>query len=183
MRPPTTHELRWFCDDGRVSDLDVAFDALGAPPAADVVEVVHVYLRATEPGLGVKWRDDALELKQRVGVGDEPIAVGPLEARPETWVKWRLDVDRVTAPHPDAWIAVRKWRRLLLVEGCQVELTRYEADQHAGHTLAFETFDPEALRACATRVGRLLGAVGTDGIAALGWPAWLAQVSSEGVTR
>lgn len=171
----TTHELRWFTREVPDAALDVALDALGVRPWDDVSPDVHVYLRGGEPGLGVKWRDDALEVKQRLGVATGPVRVGPLAARPERWTKWRLDVPTITAPEPEAWVPVRKRRRLALVDACQLELTAFDAGGVAGHTLAFEAFEPEPLTALAARVGRMLADVDEGRWQAAGWPAWLAS--------
>ena len=151
-----TLELRWFGPGAVPAPVQNWFDALPGP----VAEEAHrhdCYLEAeTTPSLGVKLRDGALEIKQRLGRAGTTIVAAHCAGRPETWRKWRFQLAR---PPPstagdEGWIDLAKARLLRQFQlrdglpepssapapetACLAELTRIELDGEPWWTLAFE---------------------------------------------
>ncbi len=194
--PFTSVEVRWF-GQGEVPALLAAWFGRGPGDVEAQPPRVDHYLRRADEGLGVKWRDGLVEVKQRQGsygvLELDERAVGHVER----WRKWSFPL-QVSAAAPTAWLAVRKerlLRRYIIAErqhlvslppaepaatGCDWELTRLQiGDQEdVWWTIAFEAFgEPTGLRRQLLQVAGLIlardRAPHLPAEASAAYPAWL----------
>ncbi|MGC9522545.1 MAG: hypothetical protein ACP5HG_11775 [Anaerolineae bacterium] len=142
-----TAEVRWF-EEGEIPDHVLDWFAQVHPMSQPEPVRVDHYLRLRDTdGLGIKFREGRIEVKQRYGRASVatlvPNAAGPVER----WRKWGFDLaepaeDREIIQGTEAWVAVRKERQVghygvgrdgaverlpplpFQVSGCSVELTR-----------------------------------------------------------
>ena len=191
-----TLELRWFGRGPIPAATQAWFDALpGLPEAED--ERVDCYLGTeTADGLGVKLRDGALEIKQRLSRSGTTIVAAHCAGRPEGWRKWRFLLARQSerAATEGGWLSVpkrRQLRRYRLVDGdplpadgdaeadavCRLELSRIELDGEEWWTLGLES----PAGAQGLMLGVAHGLLNRDGAPVLpaqacrSYPAWLAR--------
>ena len=160
-----TAEIRWFIAGTLSKELLNWFSA-GHRPKIPTVQV-HEYLLF--PGCdtaGVKFREDRLEVKAKLGASQPlDLAMGIRGLR-EQWIKWTLSTKGLpmfaqTLHQSGPWLKVRKERNQrtfsaesgglqevftnsLPLTGCNVELTYIEvdADPPSWFTLGFEAYGP-----------------------------------------
>lgn len=99
-------ELSWFGPGEAPAALTRWLAALDAPHTASGPRS-DAYFLGAGPGLGIKFRDGSLEVKECEGVADT-WRHGPWQAPAERWRKWRFAADEHTAPDDARWCAVRK---------------------------------------------------------------------------
>ncbi len=165
-----TAEIRWFMP-GILTEKTLNWFSAGRPLETATVQV-HEYLLF--PGcdtVGVKFREDRLEIKAKAGLSQPLSPRTGVRGLREQWIKWSLPTKglpmfggllRQSGP----WLKVRKERNQRIfsaetgnlqeipigvfpVAGCNIELTRLEVEAHPSvwFTLGFEAYGPPAITA------------------------------------
>ncbi len=168
----STAEVRWF-EQGEIPDHILDWFERGSAMLQPEPPRVDEYLRVRDTdGLGIKFREGRLEIKQRYGqaavVTFAPSATGTVEL----WRKWGFELaepveGREVLKGVDAWVSVRKERWLSHygvrcggtlerlptlaspATGCSVELTRVNSPHirlrdQVWWTLGFEAIGGES---------------------------------------
>ncbi len=196
---PTT-EVRWFLAGTSPAHVDAWFRRVGRDPAHD--SRIDHYLRLPGvDGVGVKWREERLEVKRRVTAGEAVAFTSECTGAVARWRKWSFglaETDVLTRLRAaDDWIAVAKDRRLHAYavdaergvrnvppgitpwSGCELELGTVQAAGQTWWTVAFEAFGEEEAQSTALQrtVEHVLAAEGTLALpatASASYPRWLA---------
>jgi len=113
LKPLLTCEVRWF-DQGRIpADLQAWFNTLGEtevqPPRTDL------YLAGLDPSVGIKLRQDLLEIKPRQADLGERLFLPGVIGRVGSWNKWSFPPGGGEWPGVDSahWLPVSKARQML----------------------------------------------------------------------
>ncbi|MGC9348420.1 MAG: hypothetical protein ACP5JG_09810 [Anaerolineae bacterium] len=200
MEIMTTVEVRWFFP-GEIPPRVLAWYRMGErDPEQQPVRVDHYLPVLGTDGLGLKYREARIEMKQRYERhADRDLGDG-VAGNVELWTKWSFTLaeERIAERFEDldAWVAVQKARHMRNYEiktngtlvaipvdvtprlGCSVELTRVVARGSAWWTLAFEAVGAE--EALMTTLERVAGHVlthaegfGLTSAVSYGYPRWL----------
>ncbi|MGC9397933.1 MAG: hypothetical protein ACP5HM_02220 [Anaerolineae bacterium] len=170
--PYPTTEVRWFFEGTVPPQVEAWFQALNSDAAGGGRRTDYYLRLPNEETLGVKWREDRIEIKRRVG-DVEVVSFAPqITGAVGRWRKWSFALSESEATGAlqtsKDWVAIAKVRRLYtyavddkgiprlasgfaLPRGCELELTRIQALGQRWWTLGFEAFgdetsQPEALR-------------------------------------
>lgn len=184
-------EMRWFWSG---ASHDAIFRALAERLglAAAQSRTDH-YLVFPGPGLGVKFREGRLEIKQCLGRRAEQGWAGIMEH----WAKWSADAAPDHLRGNGTWRAVRKSRRLLVLvaegsglipapsgadpgEGCNLEVTELETNGTRAWTLGFEAFGAsgreQLLELALGRHAADLASIPVSPAQSMSYPDWLMRM-------
>lgn len=201
-----TAEVRWFSRGPILPHVEAWFHHGDGSVEQEPGRVDHYLQLAHIDSLGIKLRQDRIEIKQRVDrqglVRFHERVVGLVEQ----YHKWSFALDepnvvvaRATAV-AGAWIPVRKERQLRRYRvaddgdvtplasstspdrGCELELSRVAVLGETWWTLAFEAFgEPSTIRADLLAVVRTVFATGTPPTLpahdSRGYAAWLGRIT------
>jgi hypothetical protein len=199
----TTVEVRWFFP-GEIPPPVLSWYRIGErAPERQPVRVDHYLPVLGTDGLGLKYREGRIEMKQRYEQHRDRALGDDARGTVELWKKWGFELagDQLGEKFAelDTWIAVRKARMMRNYEvksngalvaipvgitprlGCSVELSRVVAEETVWWTLAFEAAGREdALLTTLDRVTRhvLTHAIDFELTAAdsYGYPRWLLEL-------
>ena len=153
-----TTEVRWFFPGEIPDEVHDWFNALGRPEIQPAR--TDRYLSPTGHGLGVKLREDRLEVKFRWGRGSSQIFAPGVAGMVENWVKSGFRFPGKFS----GWIPVQKERQILFYQvtsegevlpstpgviprqGGGVELTRVWLDEDPWWTVGIEVYGPAGKR-------------------------------------
>lgn len=204
---PTT-EVRWFSRGRFPADVEAWFHRREGEVEREPGREDHYLQLAHVDSLGIKLREDRIEIKQRVGQRTLVQLHERVAGLVERYDKWSFVLNepdtalaRATAV-AGSWIPVQKARQLRSYRvtddgdvvalsssasphrGCELELTRVDVAGETWWTLAFEAFgEPSTLRADLLAVVRYVFA--GDEPPALpaedsrGYAAWLGRITQE----
>lgn len=203
-----TAEVRWFSRGRIPPHIEAWFHQGAGSVEREPGRVDHYLLLAHIDSVGVKLREDRIEIKQRVDQQSLVRFHERVAGLVEQYQKWSFVLGepdsalaRATAA-AGSWIPVRKERQLRRYRaadggrivaltstpspgrGCELELSRVEVAGKTWWTLAFEAFgEPSTLRVDLLAVARHVFA--SDGPPALpphesrGYAAWLGRITQE----
>jgi hypothetical protein len=192
-------ELRWFREDSVPVEVRDWFRRAYQPIRED--PRVDVYLLTSSRDLGVKLRQQRIEIKQRIEVQAPEMFRPGIEGRLERWIKWSCALGEKHSPMPaeeDHWLPVKKERLLKKFEvteddriepaatpvdqGCNVELTSLDVRGQAWWSLGLEAFG--SAERVERNLRRVLRVVLSDpsfplfeASRSFGFPEWLALSS------
>jgi hypothetical protein len=203
-----TAEVRWFFR-GPIPPYVEAWFRWGRGRVEQEPGREDRYLQLADiDSLGIKLREDRIEIKQRVGQQSLVRFHERVAGIVEHWRKWSFELAESgsalsSAAVPAAsWIPVRKERRLRRYRvaedgdvvalsssappdrGCELELTSVDVAGETWWTLAFEAFgEPSTLRADLLEVVRYVFASGEPPALptedSRGYAAWLSRITQE----
>ena len=156
-----TLEARWFGSSPVPPALRQWFDTLGSVETSTQDDL---YLRADDPAVNVKLRDDQLQIKRRLA-GPFRCAFGPsATAHCEQWVKWRFgpEEERPSLWDEDRtglWVLVNKTRHQCTIDAeaqssltsdlptsppasIEAELTTLDVESESAWTFCLEAEGP-----------------------------------------
>lgn len=140
---PTT-EMRWWWRGGPPPEVDAWFSGLHRV-VRDEDRTDHYLALASDRDTGIKARaGERLEVKtlsrRESGVAVADAVVGTLEQ----WVKWSFSLAAETPDgaalddHPQTWVRTSKYRWLVEVEECEIELVEVDIGDERWWSLAVE---------------------------------------------
>ena len=196
-----TAEVRWFFSGLTPEGVGAWFSAEMPRPDLQPSRVDHYLIVRDTDGLGIKFREGRIEVKQRYDQGVMTTFADDAAGTIELWRKWGFGLaayarDGEIFETLDAWVAVQKARQVrnyaVMPDGklvvvprstyphreCSVELTEVLALGDAWWTLGFEAMGAEStLRETLTIVARHVltqpNAPTLDAADAYGYPRWL----------
>ncbi|MBF1999999.1 MAG: hypothetical protein IGS38_04710 [Synechococcales cyanobacterium M58_A2018_015] len=205
-----TMELRWFLPGPPPESIQNWFQSIEGA-ATNEANREDRYLSLPLATLGIKQRQDAIEIKQRIAKGKVQRLTKGIKGQVEQWVKWSFPLDgqqsqpNLTLP-PGTWITIQKSRQLkrygVLPDGtvtamadsetaeqsCTLELTNLWLAEQQWYSLGLEASGPE------DHLGETLMQVtqavfsGSDapllkGKDSYGYPKWLTRLLKEFKSR
>jgi len=172
-----TKEIRWFFGPQNKT-IKKWFDSLDFDPLEVTTDR---YLKVDTTSVGIKTRDDSIDVKQRIGNRAKGCLNMNLWGYYEEFVKWSFEANsqdalfnRVMADDYNDWLSITKNRSIaqltresgeIVVKpksshvaiGCQVEYSRLEINGQQHHTFGLEWFGEQLLTLDKSIIVEILG--------------------------
>lgn len=177
-------EIRWILDGPLPDETNKWFRSLPIPQGPPEKPQIHTYLAARDaPYVGVKFREDELEIKLKESSTPIKALNGDLKGKAEVWRKWDWKLKEPAASKGKKSVAVIKDRKQKTDGACSIEITKLQIGDKGWWTLAFiiNSDKPQAsdLVTCVDKNMKSYQSNLPEGSRSLSYPEWLLKVLDE----